>query len=79
MMVNFRNNPPKTLGGSVLRIVKDYETLVEKDLVTGAERPINQKITSNVLQFFTEDGTKISVRLQGQSQRLSSISKLPPS
>ncbi len=70
MMVNFRNNPPKTLGGSVLRIVKDYETLVEKDLVTGAERPINQKITSNVLQFFTEDGTKISVRPSGTEPKI---------
>ncbi|MDX9881843.1 MAG: phospho-sugar mutase [Prolixibacteraceae bacterium] len=70
MMVNFRNNPPKELGGSKLKIVKDYETLVEKNIRTGEERRINQKITSNVLQFFTEDGTKISVRPSGTEPKI---------
>ena len=70
MMVNFRNNPPKELGGSKLKIVKDYETLVEKNILTGEERKINQKVTSNVLQFFTEDGTKISVRPSGTEPKI---------
>ena len=70
MMVNFRNNPPKELGGSKLKIVKDYETLIEKNILTGEEHKINQKITSNVLQFFTEDGTKISVRPSGTEPKI---------
>lgn len=70
MMVNFRSNPPKMLGGSKLAVVKDYETLVAKNLITGEETPINQKTTSNVLQFFTEDGTKISVRPSGTEPKI---------
>ncbi len=70
MMVNFRSNPPKELGGSKLKIVKDYETLIAKNLLTGEETPINQKTTSNVLQFFTEDGTKISVRPSGTEPKI---------
>ncbi len=70
MMVNFRNNPPKQLAGSALSVVKDYETLKEKNLVTGSEKPIQQKITSNVLQFFTVDGTKVSVRPSGTEPKI---------
>ena len=70
MMVNFRNHPPKELGGSKLQTVKDYETLIEKNILTGDERKINQKVTSNVLQFFTEDGTKISVRPSGTEPKI---------
>jgi len=70
MMVNFRNNPPKHLAGSELLVVKDYETLIEKNLVSGAEKPISQKITSNVLQFFTKDGTKVSVRPSGTEPKI---------
>lgn len=70
MMVNFRSNPPKELGGSKLKVVKDYETLVAKNLLTGEETPIDQKTTSNVLQFFTEDGTKISVRPSGTEPKI---------
>ncbi len=70
MMVNFRNDPPRTLGGSKLAIIKDYADLTEKHLLTGEEKKINQKITSNVLQFFTEDGTKISVRPSGTEPKI---------
>lgn len=70
MMVNFRNTPPKTLGGSLLKIVKDYGDLTEKNLLTGETSKINQKITANVLQFFTEDGTKISVRPSGTEPKI---------
>jgi phosphoglucomutase len=70
MMVNFRSNPPKVLGGSKLAVVKDYETLVAKNLISGEETPINQKTISNVLQFFTEDGTKISVRPSGTEPKI---------
>ncbi len=70
MMVNFRANPPKVLGGSKLKIVKDYDVNIEKNILTGEETPINQKTTSNVLQFFTEDGTKISVRPSGTEPKI---------
>ncbi|MFA5330436.1 MAG: phospho-sugar mutase [Prolixibacteraceae bacterium] len=70
MMVNFRANPPKVLGGSKLKIVKDYDVNIEKNIITGEETPINQKTTSNVLQFFTEDGTKISVRPSGTEPKI---------
>jgi len=70
MMVNFRNNPPKVLGGSKLKIVKDYDINISKNILTGTETKINQKTTSNVLQFFTEDGTKISVRPSGTEPKI---------
>jgi phosphoglucomutase len=70
MMDKFRNTPPLKLGGSKLEIVKDYSTLIAKNLLSGNEELINQKITSDVLQFFTEDGTKISVRPSGTEPKI---------
>ncbi len=70
MMVNFRNNPPQQLAGSELSVIKDYETLIERNLITGIESPINQKITANVLQFFTLDGSKVSVRPSGTEPKI---------
>ncbi len=70
LMVKFRNDPPKQLAGSPLEWVKDYETLVEKNLRTGEEKSISQHTTSNVLQFFTADGTKVSVRPSGTEPKI---------
>lgn len=70
LMKQFRTNPPQILGGSKLAVVKDYQTLTERNVLTGAETIINQKVTSNVLQFFTEDGTKISVRPSGTEPKI---------
>ncbi len=70
LMVKFRNNPPKQLAGSKLEWVKDYDSLIQKNLLTGEERPIHQKTTSNVLQFFTIDGTKVSVRPSGTEPKI---------
>lgn len=70
MMNGFRTNPPKSLGGSALEWVKDYSTLVAKNRITGEEKKIDQKVTSNVLQFFTQDGTKISVRPSGTEPKI---------
>jgi phosphoglucomutase len=70
MMNEFRLQPPRELGGSALEWVKDYSTLVAKNLISGEEEVINQKITSNVLQFFTKDGTKISVRPSGTEPKI---------
>jgi phosphoglucomutase len=70
MMKNFRENPPKELGGSKLEVIKDYSTLVSKNILTGAEAKIEQKTTSNVLQFFTQNGSKISVRPSGTEPKI---------
>ena len=70
LMVKFRNNPPEQLAGSLLEWVKDYETLLETNLLTGATKAIHQKTTSHVLQFFTVDGTKVSVRPSGTEPKI---------
>ena len=70
MMVNFRENPPKRIGGSLLETVKDYGCLKDKNMITGEEKTINQKETSNVLQYFTKDGTKISIRPSGTEPKI---------
>ncbi len=70
IMTNFRNNPPRELGGSPMEWVKDYSTLTAKNLITNKEERIDQKETSNVLQFFTKDGTKISVRPSGTEPKI---------
>ena len=70
MMTNYRNNPPREIAGSKVRLIKDYQTLKAKDLSAGTETPIEMSTTSNVLQFFTEDGTKISVRPSGTEPKI---------
>ena len=70
IMTRFRNDPPKELGGSPMEWVKDYSTLIAKNLISGEEKKIDQKITSNVLQFFTKEGTKISVRPSGTEPKI---------
>ena len=70
IMEGFRAKPPQELGGSSMEWVKDYSTLVAKNLLTGEEKKIDQKVTSNVLQFFTKDGTKISVRPSGTEPKI---------
>ncbi len=70
IMEDFRSAPPQQLGGAPLEWVKDYSTLTARNLLTGEEKKIEQKITSNVLQFFTQDGTKISVRPSGTEPKI---------
>jgi phosphoglucomutase len=69
MMVDFRNNPPKQLGGSKVCLVKDYQTL-EGKYADGKVEKLNMPTTSNVLQWFCEDGTKISVRPSGTEPKI---------
>jgi len=70
IMTKFRNDPPKELGGSPMEWVKDYSTNIARNLITGEEKKIDQKITSNVLQFFTKEETKISVRPSGTEPKI---------
>ena len=69
MMDNFRACPPKELGGSKVALVKDYKTLKATD-GNGNVTDIDMPEPSNVLQFFTEDGTKISVRPSGTEPKI---------
>ena len=69
MMDNFRACPPKELGGSKVSLVKDYKTLKATD-GEGNVSDIDMPEPSNVLQFFTEDGTKISVRPSGTEPKI---------
>ncbi len=69
MMVEYRENPPKSILGSPVVVIKDYLSLEQTDLRTGEKSPIVQD-RSNVLQFFTEDGTKVSVRPSGTEPKI---------
>lgn len=69
MMENFRKNPPVELGGSKVCTWKDYESLEQTDL-SGAKTKLNMPTTSNVLQWFCEDGTKVSVRPSGTEPKI---------
>ena len=69
MMTRFRTDPPKTIGGNRVTRSLDYKTSVEKDLLTGKSKPISLP-KSDVLQFYTEDGSKISVRPSGTEPKI---------
>ncbi|HJV78077.1 MAG TPA: phospho-sugar mutase [Paludibacter sp.] len=70
MMRDFRSNPPKEIAGSKVKIVKDYDSLKMTDLGSGQVTDLVMPATSNVLQYFTEDGTKISVRPSGTEPKI---------
>lgn len=70
MMRDFRANPPKEIAGSKVVVIKDYQTLVERNVVTGEESKLAFPTTSNVLQYFTADGTKVSVRPSGTEPKI---------
>jgi phosphoglucomutase len=70
MMKNYRENPPKKIAGSKVLTIRDYQTLVMKELSTGSTSKLDYPVTSNVLQYFTEDGTKVSVRPSGTEPKI---------
>lgn len=70
MMKNFRENPPKTLAGSPVTCIKDYSDLNCRDLKGGIVTKMDFPTTSNVLQFFTEAGDKVSVRPSGTEPKI---------
>ena len=70
MMANFRTNPPKEIAGSPVKMIKDFKTLKMTDVATGNVTDLVMPATSNVLQFFTQDGTKISVRPSGTEPKI---------
>lgn len=70
MMSDFRNMPPKEIAGSKVVFIKDYKTLQMKNIITGEVSALTMPATSDVLQYFTEDGTKISVRPSGTEPKI---------
>ena len=69
MMTNFRNQPPTELGGSKIVLWKDYQTLEAKK-ADGTVEKLNMPDTSNVLQWFCDDDTKVSVRPSGTEPKI---------
>ena len=69
MMKNFRSNPPKELGGSVIDFCKDFQSL-EITKADGSKEKMDMPDTSNVLQWFCTDGTKVSVRPSGTEPKI---------
>ena len=69
MLAGFRNEPPMTLGGSKVQVIKDYKASISKNIQTGEEEVIDLP-KSNVLQFFTEDGSIVSARPSGTEPKI---------
>lgn len=69
MMVNFRNNPPKKLGGQDVIMMKDYAQSRTYDFINNTNTVIDLP-ASNVLQFFTTDGSKVTVRPSGTEPKI---------
>ncbi len=69
MMTGFRENPPATINGSKVVTLLDYQLQVATDLLSGTNKPIDLP-KSNVLQFITEDGSKISARPSGTEPKI---------
>lgn len=70
MMKNFRENPMKEIDGSPVVLIKDFQLLEQKDMKTGKIDKIDMPTTSNVLQYFTADGTKVSIRPSGTEPKI---------
>ena len=69
MMKNYRENPPKEINGERVVCLKDYKLHESIDLTTGKKERIDLP-TSNVLQFFTEKGNKVTVRPSGTEPKI---------
>mgnify|MGYP001306887822 CR=1 FL=1 len=69
MMDNYRNQTPKALGGNTVVTLKDYKSAVSKNMLTGVTEKIDLP-SSNVLQFFTEDGSIITARPSGTEPKI---------
>ena len=70
MMRDFRHHPIKELAGEPVTEVLDYSTLEGRDLASGETYTLDFPTTSNVLQFFTASGTKLSVRPSGTEPKI---------
>lgn len=70
MMKNFRTNPLTSLGGSPVSLIKDFGKLEGIDYVSNENIVLEMPTTSNVIQYFTEEGTKVSIRPSGTEPKI---------
>ncbi len=81
MMLNFRTNAPQEIAGEKVVKTKDFKTLIQRELINGewVETPIEMALgaTSNVLQYFTENGLKASVRPSGTEPKIKFYFEIP--
>ena len=81
MMVNYRANAPKEIAGEKVVKIKDFQLSVQKELVDGEwkESPIKMALDakSNVLQYFTDGGLKVSVRPSGTEPKIKFYFEVP--
>ena len=70
MMKNFRTNPLTSIGGSPVTLIKDFSTLEAVDFVRNEQIALEMPTTSNVIQYFTEDSTKLSIRPSGTEPKI---------
>ena len=70
MMKNYRQKPMKELAGSKVIFIKDFAKLTGKDLIEDETVSLDMQTTSNVLQYFTEDKTKVSIRPSGTEPKI---------
>ncbi|HCC50906.1 MAG TPA: phosphoglucomutase [Porphyromonadaceae bacterium] len=70
MMKNFRENPLKEIAGSKVTMTYDYASLKGHSFIDNEDFSLNMPTTSNVLQYYTEDNTKISIRPSGTEPKI---------
>ncbi|NPA36099.1 MAG: phospho-sugar mutase [Chlorobi bacterium] len=70
IMKDFRSNPPKELAGHKVAVIKDYAVLEARNTETNEVTKIDLPVTSNVLQFILDDGSKVSVRPSGTEPKI---------
>ncbi|BEG98270.1 phospho-sugar mutase [Bacteroides sedimenti] len=69
MMADFRNNPPKEMAGSKIVLYKDFNALKQTN-AAGEQSNLDMPEASDVLQYFTEDGSKVSIRPSGTEPKI---------
>lgn len=69
-MTDFRNNPVTLLAGSKVVLVKDYQEQTAWNLNKNEKRPMTDIPKSNVLIYYTEDGTKVAIRPSGTEPKI---------
>lgn len=70
MMEEYRANAPKEIAGSPVILIKDYQLLEATEPLTGKKYKLEMPVTSNVLQYFSEDNSKVSVRPSGTEPKI---------
>jgi len=70
MMRDFRANPPKEIAGSPVVLIKDFDTLDAVEPLTSTYIKLDMPATSNVLQYFSKDGSKVSIRPSGTEPKI---------